>query len=89
MTGSDDRGEDTETTINYHDTEEVNAQACQQIEYEERPYILITKSEKAADKPFSMALIMGNGINSLLDARELLILCLDQVDLAMLEFGDD
>jgi hypothetical protein len=88
MTDSD-RGEDIETTIDYHDREEVNAQACQQIEEDERPYVLITKSEQDPSKPYAMALIMGNGIDSLTEARELLLLCVDQVDLAMLEYGDD
>jgi hypothetical protein len=79
---------DFETKINYHDSEEVNAQACKQIEYDELPFVLITKSELDSEKPFNLGLVMGNGIDSLMDARDLLLLCLDQVDLAMLEYGD-
>jgi hypothetical protein len=88
MAYSDERGEDVETTIAYHDNEEVNAQACQQIEADERPYLLITKSEKDPEKPFQMGLLMGNGIDTLTEARDLLVSCLDQIDLAMLQYRE-
>ena len=80
--------DDGATEVFHRSPSEVNASAMQEI-YDGAPYVLIAGSNIDFEGHHAVSIKLGNGVSTLVEARDLLLAVVDQLDLAMLEYGEE